>query len=145
LHSLTLREKSGMLQRPCSISDRPLRACLGNGGFKWMEEDWRGFWEILNYNGNSSTSIPFIPLHSTNSQTSPKPVQDWIRYCRAHPEVRPPRQVRQDPFCLSRSISTAGQLAASLLSLWCQVRITVMDSSCIQSVECLCPGISPLD
>jgi hypothetical protein len=24
------------------------------------------------YNGNSSTPIPFIPLHSTNSQTSPK-------------------------------------------------------------------------
>jgi hypothetical protein len=37
-----------------------------------MEEDWRGFWEILTYNGNSSTSMPFIPLHSTNSQTSPQ-------------------------------------------------------------------------
>jgi hypothetical protein len=49
--------------------DSPLRACLGNGGFKWMEEDWRGFWEILTYNGNSSTPMPFIPLHSTNSQT----------------------------------------------------------------------------
>jgi hypothetical protein len=36
-----------------------------------MEEDWRGFWEILTYNGNSSTPIPFIPIHSTNSQTSP--------------------------------------------------------------------------
>jgi hypothetical protein len=44
---------------------------LGNGGFKWMEEDWRGFWEILTYNGNSSTPMPFIPLHSTDSQTSP--------------------------------------------------------------------------
>jgi hypothetical protein len=48
-----------------------LRACLGNGGSKWMEEDWKGFWEILTYNGNSSTPIPFIPLHFTNSQTSP--------------------------------------------------------------------------
>jgi hypothetical protein len=45
---------------------------LGNGGFKWMEEDWRRFWKILTYNGNSSTPIPFIPLHSTNSQTSPE-------------------------------------------------------------------------
>jgi hypothetical protein len=44
---------------------------LGNGGFKWMEEDWRGFWEILTYNGNSSTPMPFIPLRFTNSQTSP--------------------------------------------------------------------------
>jgi hypothetical protein len=51
-----------------------LRACLGNGGFKWMEEYWRGFWKILSYNGNFSTSMPFIPLHSTNSQTSPK----WV-------------------------------------------------------------------
>jgi hypothetical protein len=43
----------------------PLRACLGNGGIKWMEEDWKGFWEILTYNGNSSTQYPlflFIPL-----------------------------------------------------------------------------------
>jgi hypothetical protein len=39
-----------------------IRACLGNEGFKWMEEDWRGFWEILTYNGNSSTPMPFIPL-----------------------------------------------------------------------------------
>jgi hypothetical protein len=48
-----------------------LRACLGNGGIKWMEEDWRGFWKILTYNGNFSTPIPFIPIHSTNSQTNP--------------------------------------------------------------------------
>jgi hypothetical protein len=42
-----------------------LRACLGNGGIKWMEEDWRGFWEILTYNGNSPPQyhlFPFIPL-----------------------------------------------------------------------------------
>jgi hypothetical protein len=37
---------------------------------KWMEEDGRRFWEILTYNGNSSTPIPFIPPRSTNSQTS---------------------------------------------------------------------------
>jgi hypothetical protein len=49
-----------------------LRACLGNGEFKWMEEDLRGFWEILTYSGNSSTPMPFIPVHSTDSQTSPK-------------------------------------------------------------------------
>jgi hypothetical protein len=47
-------------------------ACLGNGGFRWMEEDWRGFWEILTYNGSYSTPMPFIPLRSTDSQTSPK-------------------------------------------------------------------------
>jgi hypothetical protein len=27
-----------------------------------MEEDRRGFWEILTYNGNFSTPMPFIPL-----------------------------------------------------------------------------------
>jgi hypothetical protein len=54
----------------------PLRACLGNGGLKWMEEYWMGFWEILSYNGNSSTPMPFIPLHSTNSQTSPQKEQE---------------------------------------------------------------------
>jgi hypothetical protein len=46
-----------------------------------MEEDWRGFWEILTYNGNSSTPIPFIPLHSTYSQTNPKSFKEtlfWI-------------------------------------------------------------------
>jgi hypothetical protein len=37
-----------------------------------MEEDCRGFWEILTYTGNSSTPIPFIPLHCTNSQTGPE-------------------------------------------------------------------------
>jgi hypothetical protein len=54
-----------------------VRACFGNGGLKWMEEDWiegvlgnLGFWEILSYNINSCTPIPFIPLHFTNSQTS---------------------------------------------------------------------------
>jgi hypothetical protein len=57
---------------PSGPHDHPLRACLGNRGFKWMEEDWRGFWEILTYSGNSSTLIPFILIHSTNSQTSPK-------------------------------------------------------------------------
>jgi hypothetical protein len=56
-----------------------LRACLGNGGIKWMEEDWRGFWEILTYNGNSSTPVPFIPIHSTNSQTSPDGTPPWAR------------------------------------------------------------------
>jgi hypothetical protein len=50
----------------------PLKACLGNGGFKWMEEDGRGLKGILTYNGNSSTPMPFIPLHSTYSHTSPK-------------------------------------------------------------------------
>jgi hypothetical protein len=38
---------------------------LWNGGFKWMEEDWRRFWENLTYSGNFSTqcpSFPFIPL-----------------------------------------------------------------------------------
>jgi hypothetical protein len=35
---------------------------LGNGEFKWMKEDWRGFWKILTYSGNFSTPIPFIPL-----------------------------------------------------------------------------------
>jgi hypothetical protein len=48
------------------------RACLGNGGIKWMEDDCRGFWEILTYSGNSSTPIPFIPIHSTKSQISPQ-------------------------------------------------------------------------
>jgi hypothetical protein len=47
---------------------------LGNGEFKWMEENWRGFWEILTYSGNFSTPMPFIPVHSTDSQTSPKQV-----------------------------------------------------------------------
>jgi hypothetical protein len=45
-----------------------------------MEEDWRGFWEILTYNGNSSTPIPFILIHSTSSQTSPQRV--LIMSCR---------------------------------------------------------------
>jgi hypothetical protein len=31
----------------------------------------KGILENLTYNGNSSTPIPFIPLHSTDSQTSP--------------------------------------------------------------------------
>jgi hypothetical protein len=50
-------------------------ACLGNGGFKWIEGDWRGFWEILTYNGNSSTPMPFFLSHSTDSRTSP-----WVKY-----------------------------------------------------------------
>jgi hypothetical protein len=56
-----------------------IRACLGNGGFKWIEEDWRGFWEFLTYSGNSSTPMPFIPGHSTVSQTSPKNVFSSIK------------------------------------------------------------------
>jgi hypothetical protein len=32
----------------------------------------KGILEILTYSGNSSTPMPFIPLHSTNSETSPK-------------------------------------------------------------------------
>jgi hypothetical protein len=42
-----------------------LRACLGNGGFKWMEEDWRGFWKfwlIVEIPPPQCPSFPFIPL-----------------------------------------------------------------------------------
>jgi hypothetical protein len=33
------------------------------------------FWKILTYSGNSSTPMPFIPVHSTDSQTSPSVVR----------------------------------------------------------------------
>jgi hypothetical protein len=69
-----LTDNSTRLISGVFLSQWSLRACLGNGGIKWMGEDWRGFWEILTYNGNSSTPIPFVPIRSTDSQTSPKEI-----------------------------------------------------------------------
>jgi hypothetical protein len=60
MQSFIIKTKS--IPKTVERDRRSLRACLGNGGFKWMEENCRGFWEILTYNGNFSTPMPFVPL-----------------------------------------------------------------------------------
>jgi hypothetical protein len=55
-----------------SVQGFPLRACLGISGMKGNEGYWGGEISIITQNFTKSPSILFHPLHSTNSQTSPK-------------------------------------------------------------------------
>jgi hypothetical protein len=52
---------------PSWPSPRPIRTCLRNEGFKWMEKDWRDFgkfWLIVEIPPPQCTSFPFIPTSS---------------------------------------------------------------------------------